>query len=277
MIEGFSTGIGSQTCEEVHVKICQQLVLPEECCKVVLQLAHCIPMAAHLGITKTKDRILQLYYWPGIFKNMASYCKACVQCHKNRPQPPTRAEMIAMPLMTQPFQRIVMDIIGLLPHPQRDNRFNLTIFDYATRYPEALALSSIEATCIARKLISVFARMGVPEEILLDQGTNFMTALLEEIYHLLQIKQIRTTPRNWDDYLPYLLFHYQEFQQESTGFSPFELLYGQRVCGPLDILNEPWTGESGAKVPVAAYVVKMCDSLQEMSALVRDTSQQAQR
>ena len=262
-------------------------------------------MAGHLGITKTKDRILQRYYWPGIFKDVAFYCKTCVQCQKNRPQPPTRAEMIAMPLMTQPFQRIAMDIIGPLPRTQRGNRFILTICDYATRYPEALALSSIEAARIARELISVFARMGVPEEILSDQGTNFMSALLEEIYRLLQIKRIRTTPyhpqtdglverfngtlksmlkkfvnksgKDWDDYLPYLLFAYREVPQESTGFSPFELLYGRRVRGPLDILRESWTGESEAEVPVAAYVVEMRDRLQEMSALVRDTAQQAQR
>ena len=235
------------------MKRCQQLVLPEKCRKIVLQLAHSVPVAGHLGITKTKDWIFQRYYWPGIFKDVASFCKTCVQCQKNRPQPPTRAEMIAMPLMTQPFQRIAMDIIGPLPHTQRGNRFILTICDYATRYPETLALSSIEAAHIARELISVFARMGVPKEISLDQGTNFMSALLEETYRLLQIKWIRTTPyhpqtdrlvewfngtlksmlkkfvnksgKDWDDYLPYLLFAYREVPQESTGFSPFDLLY----------------------------------------------------
>ena len=41
---------------------------------------------------------------------------------------------------------------------------------YATRYPEAIALSSTEATRIATELISVFSRMGIPDEILTDQG-----------------------------------------------------------------------------------------------------------
>ena len=41
-----------------------------------------------------------------------------------------------------------------------------------------------------------------------------------------------TSQRDWDEYLPYLLFEYREVPQESTGFSPFELLYGRRGRGP---------------------------------------------
>lgn len=87
-----------------------------------------------------------------------------------------------------------MDIIGPLPRTQRGNRFILTICDYATRYPEAIALSSVEAHRIAKELVTVFSRMGVPEEILSDQGTNFMSTLMEDVYRLLQIKRIRTSP-----------------------------------------------------------------------------------
>ena len=54
---------------------------------------------------------------------------------------------------------------------------------------------------------------------------------------------------DWDEYLPYLLFSYREAPQESTGFSPFEMLYGHRVRGPLDILREGRTGEKAEEVP----------------------------
>ena len=102
--------------------------------------------------------------------------------------------MVPMPIIAKPFQRIAMDIVGPLPRTQHGNRFILTICDYATRYPEAIALPSIEASRIAKELITVFARVGIPEEILTDQGTNFMSTLLGEVYRLLQINRIRTTP-----------------------------------------------------------------------------------
>ena len=47
---------------------------------------------------------------------------------------------------------------------------------------------------MAEELVKLFARVGIPEEILTDQGTNFTSQLLTEIYHLLHIHPIRTTP-----------------------------------------------------------------------------------
>ena len=44
--------------------------------------------------------------------------------------------------------------------------------------------------------------------------------------------------RDWDRLLPYVLFAYREVAQSMTGFSPFNLLYGRKVRGPLDVLKE---------------------------------------
>ena len=128
------------------------------------------------------------------------------------------------------------------------------------RYPEAFPLRSCDTEHVAEALVNLFARVGVPQEILTDQGTNFMSQLMMEIYNLLHIKSIRTTAyhpqtdglveqfnktlksmlrkyatesgKEWDKLLPYLLFAYREIAQSSTGFSPFELLCGRSVRGP---------------------------------------------
>ena len=166
-----------------------------------------------------------------------------------------------MPLIARPFQRIAMDLIGPLPRTQRGNRFVLTICDYATRYPEAIALPSTEAHRISKELVGVFAHVGIPEEILSEQGPNFMSALLEEVYRLLQIRRIRTSPyhpqtdglverfngtlkmmlkkfvsrnqKDGNEYLPYLLFAYREVPQEPTGFSRLN-------CCMEGELEDPW-------------------------------------
>ena len=136
----------------------------------------------------------------------------------------------------------------------------LVVCDYATRYPEAVALKNIDAGTIAEELVTIFSRVGIPQEILTDQGANFTSHLLTELYRMLHIRPICTTPyhpqsdglvehfnqtlktmlkkslgqkgsnaKNWDTLLPYLLFAYREVPQSSTGFSPFELLYGHTV------------------------------------------------
>ena len=102
--------------------------------------------------------------------------------------------MVTMPIVAKPFQRIAMDFVGPLPHTQYGNQFILTICDYATPYPEVIPLPSTDAGRVAKKLVSVFARVGVPDKILMDQGSNFMSALLGEVYRLLKIRRIRTIP-----------------------------------------------------------------------------------
>ena len=70
----------------------------------------------------------------------------------------------------------------------------LVICDYATRYPEAFAMRSVDAEHVAEELVSVFSRVCVPREILTDQGTNFTSRLLSELYRLLHVHPIRTSP-----------------------------------------------------------------------------------
>ncbi|KAG6935241.1 Pr gag-pro-pol, partial [Chelydra serpentina] len=112
-------------------------------------------------------------------------------------------------------------------------------------------LRSITARTIAGELVKVFARVGLPREILTDQGTNFTSRLLQQVCELLGIKQLRTSVyhpqtdglverfnrtlkamlrkfppeelRQWDQLLPPLLLAVREVPQSSTKFSPFEL------------------------------------------------------
>ena len=70
----------------------------------------------------------------------------------------------------------------------------LVICDYATRYPEAIPLYSTDASHIGEELMEMFARVGIPSEILTDQGSNFTSQLLTELYQMLHIHPIRTTP-----------------------------------------------------------------------------------
>ena len=164
----------------------KQLVLLVECRAIVLKLAHEVPLAGYLEVTKSKNRILQRYYWPGVFKDVAKYCKSCEICQRSQGRKPVRVGLIPLPLRTHPFERIAMDLVG--------NQYILTIVDYATWYPEAIALPSTEAENIVKELIKVFSHVRIPEEILTDQGANFMSTLLQEMYLLLHVRRIRTSP-----------------------------------------------------------------------------------
>ena len=171
----------------------EQLVLPVKCRKEVLQLTHSIPLSGHLGKEKTARRILQRFYWPTLYQDVAEYCQTCEHCQKASLQKGRCAPMIPLPVIEDPFSRVAMDIIGSLPKSRSGKRYVLVICDYATRYPEAIPLRYIDSGHIAEELVNVFSRVGVPKEILMDQGGNFTSELLRELYQLLHIHSIRIT------------------------------------------------------------------------------------
>ncbi|XP_068205216.1 uncharacterized protein [Palaemon carinicauda] len=153
-------------------------------------------------------------------------------------------------------QRVSVDIIGKIhPPSEKGHQFILTMMDHASRYPDAVPLKNIDSESVAEALVDMFSRVGVPEEILSDLGTQFTSDCMKEVARLLSMRQLTTTPyhpmcnglvekfngtlkqmlkklcqekpNQWHRYINAVLFAYREVPQESTGFSPFEILYGR--------------------------------------------------
>lgn len=110
--------------------------------------------------------------------------------------------------------------------------------------------------------------MGLPKDLLKEQGISFVPKLIMDVSQLLQVKQIHTSVyhpqtnglvqgfsqtlirmlqqvvdengRNWDILLQYVLFAIWETPQASIGSTPFELLFWRRSRGFLDVAKEAW-------------------------------------
>ena len=75
-----------------------------------------------------------------------------------------------MPIIDVPFHRVAMDLIGPIELASKlKNRYLLTVVHFATRYPEAVALRSIDTEHVAEALMNISSRVDVPKEILSDQ------------------------------------------------------------------------------------------------------------
>ena len=94
----------------------KQIVVPKIFRELILQIGHDIPFSGHLGNKKTRDRILPHFFWPGIFSDVASYCRSCPKCQKITAKGRiSRVPLISPPLIEEPFKRIVIDYVGHLP------------------------------------------------------------------------------------------------------------------------------------------------------------------
>ncbi|PIK50976.1 hypothetical protein BSL78_12144 [Apostichopus japonicus] len=61
-------------------QVIHQIVVPKVYHREVISIAHDSPMAGHLGIRKTHDRILNHFWWPTLRKDVSEYCRSCHTC-----------------------------------------------------------------------------------------------------------------------------------------------------------------------------------------------------
>ena len=291
-----------------ETKPLSQLMVPTSLRLKVLRLGHESAFAGHLGVKKTFDRIVSNFYWPGIFARVRRYCASCDICQRTvKKSSVSRAPLYSVPVVGIPFEKVAVDLIGpIVPVSDRGNRWILTLVDYATRYPEAIALKATDTETVAEALLVMFSRVGVPKVMVSDNGPQFVSNIMVAVARLLSIETIHSTPyhamanglvermngtlkamlrrmcaekpKDWDRYLQPLLFAYRETPQHSLLFSPFELLYGRSVRGPMAILRELWSEKEVTQEMknVYSYVFELRNRLEETCAVVRDNLIKAQ-
>ncbi|XP_070212592.1 uncharacterized protein [Littorina saxatilis] len=280
----------------------RQLVVPSEFQNEVMRLAHDAPMAGHLGGTRTRNRIWTEFYWPGMCPDIRRYVASCDACQRTTAKGKVKpVPLERMPLIDVPFKQVAVDIIGPIhPPSDRGHRFILVTVDYATRYPEATPLKKIDTPHVAEALWENWTRVGIPEKVLSDNGTQFKSEMMQEVYNLMSVHGMYTTPyhaqcnglverfngtlkqmlkrlcqeqpKEWDRFIPACLFAYREVPQESLKFSPFELLYGRTVRGPMQVLRKLWTKEETDQEvrTTAEYVVDLRNRVEETCRIARE-------
>ena len=261
-----------------------QIVVPSSYRPHILSLAHDTPMSGHLGINKTYQRILEHFYWPNLRKDIVEFCRSCHTCQivgkPNQTLP--KAHLQPIPAFEEPLSRVIIDCVGPLPKTKSGNQYLWTVMCASTRFPEAIPLRNISAKTIVKALIKFFTLVGLPKSIQSDQGSNFMSGLFQQVMDELGIKQYRSsayhpesqgalerfhqtlknmirsycfdTNRDWDEGVHLLLFAVRESVQESLGFSPFELVFGHSVRGPLKLFKEKLLSHDDVLLNILQYV-----------------------
>ena len=286
-----------------------QLVVPKELRRQVMSVNHESAFSGHLGAKKTEVRILPNFFWPGLCQDVIRFCRSCDVCQRTVKRGSVKKVPLgSMPLIDTPFKRVAVDIVGPIASPsEAGHRYILTLVDYATRYPEAVPLKKITTEAVAEVLLDIYSRVGIPEEVLTDQGTQFMSECMQEVSRLLSIKGLTSTPyhpicnglverwngtlksmlkrlcqdqpKQWHRLINPVLFAYREVPQESTGFSPFQLLYGRSVRGPGTILKELWTKEVNIPEVKSSYeyVTELRERLEDSLKLAQEELEKSQK
>jgi hypothetical protein len=281
----------------------KQIVIPASLRSEVLKECHDSLLAGHLGFNKTYDRLRERYYWEGMYQDTQHWIASCAECasHKS-PKTTPAGELIPIPV-GEPFELMGVDVLGPFPVSRQGNRYIVVFTEYLTRWPEAFAVSNQEAVTIAKLLAEqIVCRHGVPCKLLSDRGKNFRAELVAELCKILGINKRETTAyhpqcdglterfnhtlasilskfvnhrhNDWDECLPFALFAYRTSVQESTGDSPFFLMYGRDPRLPLD---QVFKAPSNQVTSALDYRASVVENLQEAFDRVHENLQHAQQ
>ena len=223
----------------------------------------------HIGSRKSMDLIRTRYYWPQMEKTVNEYIKRCLLCslHKEK-----NGKDYAFPQnisCDRPFHRICIDICGPLETTRKGNRYVLGIVDHFSKFLVLVPLRSADAKTIATALWKEWiTKFGCPDILFSDSGKVFESELVKEICKECKIKKMFSAPyhqqangliercfrtikpmlvisaeqegRSWDDVIPTVELAMRASVQASTGYSPFEIIFGTQI-------KLPWENKSQNK------------------------------
>lgn len=238
-----------------------QLVVPSKFRPAVLKLAH--DETGHFGVRKTYVNLLKHFFWSRVKKDVSAYIKTCHVCQlTGKPNQKIKpAPLQPIPAVSEPFEYLIIDCVGPLPVAKSGGKYLLTVMCQSTRYPAAYPLRSITTKAVVKALSQFISVFGIPKVIQSDRGSNFSSHMFAQVLKTLGITHNQSTAYHaqsqgalerfhqtlksllraysteldgdWEEGLPWLMLAAREVVQESTGFSPNELVFGHSVRGPL--------------------------------------------
>lgn len=276
----------------------QQLLLPQEFRTTVLQSLH--DQSGHLGFDKTYGLIRERFYWPRMKVQVERYCKSCPRCIQRKTLPKRVAELSHLN-SDGPMDLVCMDFLTI--EPDSRNICNvLVVTDHYTRYAQAFATKDQKASTVAKVLWEqYFVHYGLPRRMHSDQGRDFESRLIHELLSMLGIKKSRTTPYHpqgdpqperfnrtlldmlgtleiqdkskWSKHLSHLVHAYNCTGNESTGYSPYFLMFGREARLPVDVTF----GVSSDGTSTKSYLRYVRDMKRELQAAYQLAGRMAEK
>ena len=273
-----------------------RVVVPETERKVLFDEAHTGMFGGHLRGAKIHSQLSRHYWWPKMRPDIEKWCRSCLVCATRHVGHRVVPPLTPIPV-GGPFDRMGVDVVQL------PKQYAVVFVDYMTKWPEVFATSNQSAFTIAKLLVEkIVSRHGVPSQLLSDRGGAFLSKLLQEIAALLGFHKVNTSAyhpqtdglverfnrtlidmlaktaeqngKNWDEKLPFVLFAYRTAVQESTGESPFRLLYGRDPKLPTeDALSCP---VDSSQVDLSNYKTEVSLNMAEAWKLAQERISKAQ-
>ena len=234
-----------------------RVIIPPQCQQSVIQELH----SAKSGMTKMKFLARMYVWWPGLDTNIDETVRSCDECQLNQANPPL-APLNLWNWPSRPWARLHLDYAG----PFQDQNF-LIVIDVHSKWIEAFPATSPSTSVTIELLCPLFAQFGLPETIVTDNGSCFISADFQHFLTMNGIKHITSAPYHPStnglaeravqivkkglkkvtegsirSQIANVLLAYRTTPHSTTGSTPASLLFGRNPRTRLDLLK-PNTAE----------------------------------
>jgi exodeoxyribonuclease III len=243
-----------------------QICVPHTIRRAVLFSVHGLPISGHEGIRRTLHKLRQHFWWNSYATDVKKWCDSCY-CKRRKTSRPLRHGLTGSLAATRPWEMISYDIVGPLPETDGGFAYLLTAIDHFTRFPFAIPIRNKSTKSVADALHrNIFCMTGPPTRLLCDNAREFRNEVQAHIWKRWGSKSIYTSghqpqangmverwhrymsaqmtmfvntrKNDWDSYIDSILFAYRTSIHESTGCTPFELVFGRKATMPPSLIYE---------------------------------------
>lgn len=236
-----------------------RIVIPKKCREILLKSLH----NTHTGVVKMKQTARSYFWWPGLDRDIEDWVKRCDVCMSVRSEPP-KAKLQTWETAKFVYDRIHADFAGPI-----QGKMLLIITDVFSKWSEVFIMNNnTEAKTTIEKFRECFARFGLPNKLVTDNGSQLMSSeflqfcSLNNIHYVTSppfhpatngaaencvksikngIKKALNDPVNkgvsLETIINRYLFNYRNSIHCSTGFSPAEMIFKYKVKTRFDILR----------------------------------------
>ena len=251
----------------------ERIMVPQSMIRQVLHVYHQSPKGGHLGRDKTLERLKCIYFWNNMNKDIREYIQSCVSCIKRKTPEPKLQGLVENYLdaktSIRPFAMTQADVVGPLPLTANGNCYALVATCHVTKWKVVVPITDNSAATVADTLLTrVFYQFGHPDTLLTDQGSEFTSEVTRRLCTRLGIDQRFSTAYHhntvaqserftrflkdilaiyveqnhalWDQFVPNIVYCYNTTVNETTGDTPYYLMYGVDAREGTQITSLPY-------------------------------------
>ena len=277
-------------------RVKKQICVPVSHRKCIMTLAH--ENFGHLSQNSVVKHITKSFYWPTLWKDVRVHVQTCDTCQRVTKKSPKRAPMITREIVTVPFERVSIDIVGPQPKSRGGFQYLFTYIDNASRWPEAEPLRSITTKSVMKALETICLRNGFPRIVVSDNGTQFCSNEFKKFCQQHNIKSIKSSPYRpqsnglvermhatltsmiqklsktkqgfWHEITRLALYFMRMTPSSATGFSPYMVVHGWEPASPLEVVKEGLLEESLEDIDITSWVKENMERIESVADTVVD-------